>query len=445
MNTDQTLISTGPGAGVHRNRFYLRAYGCQMNLYEAGVVRDILSRHGFSETTEESDADLVLLITCSVREHAEQRAIGRLQNLQGLKRSRPETILAVLGCLAQSRSAELANGLGADLVVGPDEYRRLPELIEAYRASGEHQIATQLGSECYEGILPRSLSPVTGMITVMRGCDNYCAYCIVPYVRGRERSKSRQAVIAEAEELVSSGIKDITLVGQNVLAYRDGDLDFAGLLRLVDQLPGSPRIRFLTSHPKDVTREFASALRELRNFCPHVHLPLQSGSDSILQAMNRKYSRAEYLERIEWLRAALPELSLTTDVLVGFPGETDRDFEQTLATVQQVGFDFAYMFRYSERTGTAAGRLEPKVPDAVAARRLSRLIAVQNGITRERVQVLVGRRFEVLVEDRRGEDALARTRTNKVVVVRTDAPVGALREVQVTVIRGWTPVAVISG
>jgi len=417
----------------------LRAYGCQMNLYEAGVVREILGQRGFTETTEESEADLVLLLTCSVRQHAEQRAIGRLQNLRGLKRSRPEMILAVLGCMAQSRGAELANGLGADLVVGPDEYRRLPELIDAYRNTGARQVATRLGSECYEGIMPLNRSPLTGMVTVMRGCDNYCAYCIVPFVRGRERSKSRQAVLAEAEALVRNGAKDITLVGQNVLAYRDGDLDFAGLLRLADRLEGSPWIRFLTSHPKDVTRELALALRELRNFCPHVHLPLQSGSDRILQAMNRKYTSDEYRQKVVWLREALPGVSLTTDVLVGFPGETDADFEQTLAAVREVGFDFAYMFRYSERPGTAACRLDGHVPEAVAAERLSRLIEVQNRITRERNQALVGKRLDVLVEERRGDDTLARTRTNKVVALKSEIPVGVVREVEITGIKGWTP------
>lgn len=433
------------------NRFYLRAYGCQMNLYEAGVVRKILAERGFSETAEEAEADLVLLLTCSVRKHAEQRAIGRLQNLRSLKRARPEVILAVLGCMAQSRGDELANGLGADIVVGPDEYRRLPELIDAYRATAECQIATRLGSECYEGIIPdaecgvrNADCGVTGMVTVTRGCDNYCAYCIVPYVRGRERSKSRHAVLAEAEALVRSGVKDITLVGQNVLAYRDGELDFGGLLRLADGLSGSPWIRFLTSHPKDVTREFASLLGELRNFCPHIHLPLQSGSDRILAAMNRKYTRAEYVERIAWLRAALPEVSLTTDVLVGFPGETDDDCRETLELVRETGFDFAYMFRYSERPGTAACRLEAVVPESVAADRLARLIEVQNAITRERNRALVGRRVEVLVEQSRGAESRARTRTNKVIVVKAALPVGVVREVTVTGIKGWTPIAVSS-
>jgi tRNA-2-methylthio-N6-dimethylallyladenosine synthase len=423
------------------NRFYLRAYGCQMNLYEAGVVRKILAERGFSEAAGEAEADLILLLTCSVRQHAEQRAIGRLQNLQSLKRARPEVILAVLGCMAQSRGNELANGLGADLVVGPDEYRRLPELIDAYRRTSERQVATRLGSECYEGIVPVNASRVTGMVTVMRGCDNYCAYCIVPYVRGRERSKSRRAVLAEAAALVQNGVKDVTLVGQNVLAYQDGDLDFGGLLRLADGLEGSPWIRFLTSHPKDVTRELASLLGKLRNLCPHIHLPLQSGSDRILAAMNRKYTRAEYTERIAWLRAELPDVSLTTDVLVGFPGETDDDYRQTLDLVRETGFDFAYMFRYSERPGTAACRLEARVPESVAADRLARLIEVQNATTRERNQALVGRRVEVLVEKCQGAEARARTRTNKVIVVKATLPVGVVHEVAVTGIQGWTPIA----
>jgi tRNA-2-methylthio-N6-dimethylallyladenosine synthase len=421
--------------------YYLRAYGCQMNLYEADLVRGILDAQGYQEVTREDDAGVVLLITCSVRAHAEQRALGRLQNLRGLKRARPELVLAVLGCMAQHRAQELADKLGADLVVGPDDYRNLPELIAQYRREHRPQVAAQLSSECYDGLLPRAPSAVTGLVTVMRGCDNYCAYCIVPYVRGRERSKSATAILAEVRHLQESGVKDITLVGQNVLAFHDGPTDFLSLLQQVDAIAGSTRIRFLTSHPRDVTLELAQGLGRLPSLCPHIHLPLQSGSNRVLAAMNRRYTREQYLERVGFLRAAIPELALTTDVLVAFPGEDEADFEQTLALVEQTGFDFAYMFRYSERPGTRAAKLESRVPDEIGRRRLARLIQVQNRITRERTERLVGRTVEVLVEQQRGPDFLARMRTDKIVALRRPVPLGAVLNVKITGIQGWTPLA----
>jgi tRNA-2-methylthio-N6-dimethylallyladenosine synthase len=434
-------------------RFYVRAYGCQMNQYEAGLVREILGREGCTETPSELEADVILLLTCSVREHAEQRAIGRLRNLRALKADRPDLVLAVLGCMAQSRAKELANGLGADLVVGPDDYRRLPELIRDFREQRTPQVAVQLTSECYEGVLPRMevqnpkseiQNPVTGMVTVMRGCDNYCSYCVVPYVRGRERSKSRASVLDEVRALIAQGVKDVTLVGQNVLAYHDGELDFAGLLALVNSaISGAPalvRLRFLTSHPKDVTPALAEAMLDLPGVCPHLHLPLQSGSDSILAAMNRRYTRAEYTERVAMLRRTVPNLSLTTDVLVGFPGESDEDFELTLEMVERIGFDFAYMFRYSERPGTNAVGLEPKVPPVIAQQRLAKLIGVQNQITRRRNTALVGQRREVLVEARHGSDYIARTRDGRSVALKCDVAIGKLLTVEITGIQGWTPV-----
>ena len=468
-------------------RYYLRAYGCQMNLYEADLVRGILEDQGYQEVPVPEDAGVVLLITCSVRAHAEQRALGRLQNLSAQKRTRPDLVLAVLGCMAQQRAQELANGLGADLVLGPDEYRNLPELIERYRNEHRPQVATRLSAECYDGLLPQVSSAVTGLVTIMRGCDNYCAYCIVPYVRGRERSKSVSSVLAEVRHLQNSGVKDITLVGQNVLAYTDSSsadcadytdhqsaksadrnslpdrdagksgtvpacglspyfpgldtCDFLTLLRRVDEIAGDTRIRFLTSHPKDVTPELAQGLGTIRSLCPHIHLPLQSGSNRILAAMNRRYTRKQYLERVSLLRQAIPELSLTTDILVAFPGEDDADFEQTLEVVEQTGFDFAYMFRYSERPGTRAADIEPRVPDEIGRRRLARLIQVQNRITRARTERLVGRTVEVLVEKQRGPDYLARTRSDKVVALKSPVPIGTVLNAMITGVQGWTPIA----
>jgi tRNA-2-methylthio-N6-dimethylallyladenosine synthase len=411
-----------------------------MNQYEAGLVRKILDQDGYAEVVREQDADVVLLLTCCVRKHAEQRAIGRLQNLRGLKRTRPDLVLAVLGCTAQEKPNELADGLGADIVAGPDEYRRLPELIQAYRNEHCVQVATRLGTECYEGIVPRNTSPVSGMVSIMRGCNNYCAYCIVPYVRGRERSKTARVVLDEVQALRAAGVKGVTLVGQNVLAYQDGATDFSALLRLVDPLMTGGYLRFITAHPKDVTLKLAETMRDLKSAGHHLHLPVQSGSNRILEAMNRRYTREEYLSRIGMLRELTPDISLTTDLLVGFPGERDDDFEQTLELVRQIRFDFAYMFRYSERPGTRAVELEPKVPDRVARDRLARLVVLQNEITREQSQALVGREFEVLVETRHGSDMLARTSTNRTVALKSVVPIGSILTVKVTGIQGWTPV-----
>lgn len=424
------------------NRFYVRAYGCQMNQYEAELVREILGRDGYSEVGTETDADVVLLLTCSVRQHAEQRALGRLQNLRGLKRDRPELVLAVLGCMAQARARELANGLGADIVLGPDDYRQLPELIRNYRATRVAQLAARLSSECYEGIVPRSTHPVNGMVAVMRGCNNYCTYCIVPFVRGAERSKPAGAVLAEVQVLVQRGLKDITLVGQNVLAYRDGEVDFPELLRQVAGRAGSTRVRFLTSHPKDVTPALARVMRDAPNVCEHVHLPLQSGSNRILAAMNRRYTREEYVNRVQLLRDTVPGSALTTDILVAFPGESDDDYAATLQLVEALRFDFAYMYRYSPRPGTRAAELANRVPDEVARGRLSRLIAVQNEITRAAHAALLGRRVEVLVDSRRGAESLGRTRDDKMVAVKSPVPLGTLLNVEITGIHGWTPVGV---
>lgn len=434
----------------------MRTYGCQMNQYEAGIIRELLAREGYRETGVEENANVLLLLTCSVRAHAEQRALGYLQHLRGFRRRRPELALAVLGCMAQRRGEELIQRYGANIVVGPDSYRLLPALIRAWQQTRSPQIAISMDRECYEGVLPRPATatlpagsatdrPATGMVAVTRGCDNRCTYCIVPYVRGSQRSKSAAAVLAECEALLSRGVVDITLIGQNVLAYRDGNQDFSALLRLVNRtaLASSKRIRirFLTAHPRDVSPELAAAMSDLESVCPHLHLPLQSGSDRILTAMNRGYTRQQYLQHVAMLRQAVPDLLLTTDILVGFPGETDEDFAQTLELVERIRFGFAYMFRYSPRPGTPAAGLDCLVPEPVARERLTRVIDLQNRITRELNQQMVGREYEVLVECRHGRDYLARTRDGRMVALKQNVPVGRLLNVLVVGISGWTPVA----
>ena len=423
-----------------------------MNVYESGLVRRVLADAGFAETADEQDADVLLMMTCSVRSHAEQRALGRLGTFRALRSERPGRVVGVLGCMAQRLANTLVADYRVDIVVGPDEYLRLPELIASARTGTTGLVATGQTSECYDAVLPaRGLSPdedspqspVSAFVTVMRGCDNYCAYCIVPYVKGRERSRPLASVVSEAEHHVANGTKDITLLGQNVLAWRDGSHRFPDLLAAVAAaLPGA-RVRFLTSHPRDLDSSLLETMQRLPNVCPSLHLPVQSGSNRVLSAMNRGYTREDYLRKIDLCRQLLPEVGLSTDVLVGFPSETEADFQATLDLVDAVRFDAAYMFRFSLRPGTRAERLEPKVSEADAGRRLARLIEVQNRITAERTRGLLNRELELLIEGPSPRDSgwLGRTRNNKAVILRGDCAPGDLVRCRVTRINGWTPVA----
>jgi tRNA-2-methylthio-N6-dimethylallyladenosine synthase len=423
-----------------------------MNVHESGVVRRVLTDAGLAETADERDADVLLMMTCSVRSHAEQRALGRLGQFRALRSERAGRVVGVLGCMAQRFAETLVTDHRADIVVGPDEYLRLPELIAEVRAGATGLVATRQTSECYDAVMPaRGLSPdgdcpqnpVSAFVTVMRGCDNYCTYCIVPHVKGRERSRPTASILAEAERQAADGAKDITLLGQNVLAYRDGSHRFPHLLAAVAAALPQVRIRFLTSHPRDLDSSLLDAMRRLPNVCPSLHLPVQSGSNPILGRMHRGYTREEYLAKIALCRKALPEVSLTTDVLVGFPSETEADFKATLDLIEEVRFDFAYMFRFSMRPGTRAGEFEPKVPEADGGRRLSRLIEVQNRITAERNRDMLNKEFELLIEGPSPRDSgwLGRTVTNKVVIVKRRCAPGDMVRCRVTRISGWTPVA----
>lgn len=414
-----------------------------MNVYEAGVVRRVLADAGLVEAGDESLADVLLMMTCSVRSHAEARAVGRIGSFRAVRSGRPGVIIGVLGCMAQRNGAALVENERVDLVVGPDCYLRLPELLHRV-ASGEPGIvATEISDETYDSVRPGAGGSSCALVMVMRGCDNHCAYCIVPHVKGRERSRSTAAVVEEVRGLLATGVRDITLLGQNVLAFRDGRTDFVGLLEALARVAGDARIRFLTSHPRDLDRPMLEAMRGLPCVCPALHLPLQSGSDRILGLMNRGYTRAEYAAKVELARELVPDLSLSTDVIVGFPSETEHEFNETLDLVQETGFDFAYMFRYSQRPGTAAAKMEPRVSQADSGRRLSRLIEVQNRITLERSRRLVGTVQELLIEgpSPRGRGRLGRTRNNRVVAVHGQARPGELVTCRVTGISGWTPVA----
>jgi len=425
------------------DKYFIRAYGCQMNQYEAGVVSAIMDKAGFLQVYSEGDADIVYLITCSVRNHAEQRALGRLNSLRQLKRSRPNLIIGILGCMAQNYKETLASKYGADVIAGPDEYRRLPELINKYNQSCTPQVCVEFSTENYEGIFPNTDGKVTGFISVMRGCNNFCSYCIVPYVRGRERSKTKEQIIKETESLTKIGVQDITLVGQNVLAWREKNFDFLDLIKEIDDMPGFERLRFITSHPKDLTTRHFEGFAYLNKFCPHIHLPLQSGSNRILSLMNRGYTKEEYIEKIEIARKIIPNIAFTTDVMVGFPTETEEDFQETIEVVKKLRFDFAYMFKYSERPNTKSCAIVPKVDDKISQIRLTELINLQSKITEAKSQELLDKELEVLIESRNGKQSYARTKTNKVVVIDEPVEVGKICLSKIIRISGWTPIGKI--
>lgn len=420
---------------MQRN-FYIKAYGCQMNLYDAGLVKEILENNGYIQTNQENEAEIVLLLTCSVRNHAESRALGRLASLK--RKGNGSRIVGILGCMAQNFKETLINRYGADLVVGPDGYRSLPELLNNCLDINTPQICVQLNKENYEDIIPKPNGKVTGFVSIMRGCNNFCSYCIVPFVRGRERSKTSDDIIKEIEILCQGGIKDITLVGQNVLAYQKNDMDFCNLIKLVQRIPNIERIRFITAHPKDFNEKVINTLANLEKFCQEIHLPLQSGSNRILELMNRRYSCEEYLQKIESARKLIPDITFTTDIMVGFPTETEDDFVATLDLVQTIRFDFAYMFQYSPRSQTKAINIKPIVDPKIGHERLQRLIEIQNRITKENNQALINRDLEVMIEAHKGEQSMARTRTNKIVIIDKQEPIGKIAEAKIIDIRGWT-------
>jgi tRNA-2-methylthio-N6-dimethylallyladenosine synthase len=426
--------------------YYLQVYGCQMNFYEAEVVRTILNRAGYQEVEDESRAMVVLMMTCSVREHAEKRALGRLAQLVRLKKGSLPRVVGVLGCMAQNLGDNLVSKFGVDIVVGPDQYLKLPELISCCREGREPKVAVEFTGECYEHICPIQKNRVSAPVTIMRGCSNFCSYCIVPYVKGPERSRSAESIIAEIRQLTENGVKEVTLIGQNVLAYQDNTIDFCQLLERVCAIEKVARVRFLTCHPRYLDERVVRTMADLPKVCPQLHLPFQSGSDRILKLMNRGYTRGVYMDKIAMVRALLPEPGLTTDIIVGFPTETDPDFEATVEVVERTRFDYAYMFRFSPRKGTKAAELPyPAGSGERAAQRLRQLVAIQNRITRESSLALLGKTVELLIEGRspRGHGSLGKTKNGKMVVVDQPLAIGKFVKVKIVAVRGWTPVGAV--
>jgi tRNA-2-methylthio-N6-dimethylallyladenosine synthase len=404
-------------------RCFIETYGCQMNIADSELMAGVLARRGYVAVDDPANADVIVINTCAIREHAERRVLGRIGQLQRYRRCRPDLVLAVTGCMAQRLGATLLDrASGVDLVAGPDSYRRLGGLVDAIREGDlpRGQLMLELdGAENYEGVPATRREAATAWITVQRGCNHRCTFCIVPYVRGPEKNREPGAVLDEVRRAVDDGFSEVTLLGQTVNSYRWQEWSFPRLLRAVARVPGVRRVRFTSPHPGDVSQELIDVMAEGPPICPQLHLPVQSGSNRILRRMLRRYTVEEYLRTVETVREGVPGIALSTDVIVGFPGESDDDFRATLRLMREVRFDDAYLYRFSPREGTPATRFpsEDFLPEEVSRARLERLIEVQREIQREVNEAEVGRTCEVLVErEARSEgDMLGRTEANKVV------------------------------
>lgn len=424
-------------------KLFIETYGCQMNVADSEVVASIMQMDGYALTDKIEEADAIFVNTCSVRDNAEQKIYGRLQYFQSLRKKKKHLIVGVMGCMAERVKDELIQVHHADLVVGPDAYLDLPNLVGAVER-GEKAINVELSTqETYKDVIPLKLPGVhiSGFVSIMRGCNNFCTYCIVPYTRGRERSRDVESILNEIRDMRDKGFKEVTLLGQNVNSYRfergDEVITFPRLLALVAEEVPQMRVRFTTSHPKDMSDETLEVIAAHDNLCKMIHLPAQSGSDRILKEMNRKYTRAWYLDRIAAIRRILPDCAISTDLFCGFHSETEEDYEKTLSLMREVGYDSAFLFKYSERPGTYASKhLPDDVPEEEKIRRLQGMIDLQNQLSEESNRRDIGKTFEVLIEGfskRSREQLFGRTSQNKVVIFdKQDFHVGQFIRVKIT-------------
>lgn len=431
--------SLRPLQGTGR-KLFVETYGCQMNVGDSEIVVSLMQREGYVYTDRIEQADVILINTCSIRDNAEQRIWGRLNELKRYRKARPGLIVGILGCMAERLREQLLEGpWGVDVVAGPDAYRDLPRLVREAEAGGKGVNVLLSTEETYAEIAPVRLdrNGVSAFVAIMRGCNNFCSYCVVPYTRGRERSRDAATIVAEAQSLFDNGYREVTLLGQNVNSYRAGEVDFPELLRRVASISPLLRVRFATSHPKDMSDRLLETMASIPNICRAIHLPAQSGATSMLERMNRKYTREWYLDRIAAIRRYMPDCAITTDLIAGFSGETEEEHAATLSLMREVGYSWAFMFKYSERPGTFAQRnLPDDVPDEVKSRRLQEIIALQNDLSLESNRRDVGREFEVLVESeskRNSGQLSGRTSQNKVVVFdRGNHRIGDYVRVRVT-------------
>lgn len=409
-------------------KLFIETYGCQMNVADSEVIASVMKMADYESSQSIEEADAVLLNTCSVRDNAEQKILNRLEALNSMRKKGKNLIIGVVGCMAERVKEDLIENHHADLVAGPDAYLTLPELFASAEA-GEKAINVELSlSETYREIIPERIcgNRISGFVSIMRGCNNFCHYCIVPYTRGRERSRDVESILNEVRDLEQKGYKEVTLLGQNVNSYlfepQDGSapINFPQLLRKVAETVPEMRIRFTTSHPKDMSDETLHVIADMPNVCKHIHLPVQSGSNRILKLMNRKYTREWYLERVDAIRRIIPDCGLTTDIFVGYHSETEEDHQMSLSLMRECRYDSAFMFKYSERPGTYASKhLPDDVPEEVKVRRLNEMIELQNELSAESYRNDIGKVFEILVEGtskRSKEQLFGRTEQNKVVV-----------------------------
>jgi tRNA-2-methylthio-N6-dimethylallyladenosine synthase len=418
---------------MKNNKIFIETYGCQMNKLDSENVHAILESGGYNVVDKIFEADIIILNTCGVRDNAEKRVKGRITELHRLKKNNPGLFFGIIGCMAERLGDELLFG-DVKLVAGPDSYRKLPEMLK--KAVFESVMEKELNEEeIYGDIYPARKSNVSAWIAVTRGCGNYCSYCIVPYTRGKVRSIPAEKIVTEAENLKKNGWKEITLLGQNVNSYSSDGVSFSGLLRLVSDT-GIESIRFLTSHPKDLTTDIIKVMAERENICQHLHLPLQSGSDKILGKMNRKYISSHYIYLIEMAREMLPDIRITTDIIFGFPGENEDDYAATIDIMEKIRFDYAFLYRYSEREGTVANLMKDKIPEKIRLERLSKAIEIQNKISLEKNLKRIGTKERVLVKDisKDGNGWLGFNKADTPVVVRNtgkDIKIGAFIDVEI--------------
>lgn len=436
-NTGADLKSATSGM----KKLFIETYGCQMNVADSEVIASVMKMAGYDVTEQLDEADAVFLNTCSVRDNAEQKIYNRLEALHAMRKRHP-LIIGVMGCMAEHVKDDLIDNHHTDLVVGPDAYLSLPDLIASVEA-GHKAINVELSTtETYRDIIPSRIcgNHISGFVSIMRGCNNFCTYCIVPYTRGRERSRDVESILKEVADLQAKGYKEVTLLGQNVNSYRfegaDGLVTFPMLLRLVGESFPKMRIRFTTSHPKDMSDETLQVIADVPNVCKHIHLPVQSGSDRILKLMNRHYDRQWYMDRVAAIRRIIPDCGLSTDIFCGFHSETEEDHQLSLSLMEECAYDSAFMFKYSEREGTYASKhLEDDIPEGVKIRRLNEIIALQNRLSSEANARAVGKEYEVLVEGvskRSRAQLFGRTEQNRVVVFnRGNHHVGELVKVRI--------------
>ena len=424
--------------------YFIETYGCQMNVADSELVSALLTREGFSETKDIHTADAIFVNTCAIREHAEDKVHSRLGYYHQIKRKNPKTIIGVLGCMAQNLKEDILESKPfVDIVLGPDSYRRLPEMIRERSNESSHLVDTKLSRfEVYDDMFPSRNKGINAWISIMRGCDKFCTFCIVPFTRGRERSRSVEGIVQEAAQAVSDGFIEVTLLGQNVNSYHHEGQKFHELLDAVAQIPGLKRIRYTSPHPEDMTQDVLNIMAKYDNICNYVHLPLQAGNDKVLNRMNRTYTKDQFLARVNQIRNTLPNVGISTDIIVGFPGENEAEFQETMDVMEVVKFDSAFTFKYSSRPGTKAAEFDDHVPEDEKQHRLERLIEMQQKHTLFRNKAIVGRVEMVLVEKeskRSKKQWAGRTDANKWVVFnKENAKIKDLIPVKIMDARGIT-------